>query len=140
MDVGDEWWIYYAGFDGPHDAPEKRKGAIGLATIRKEGFVSQHGPKAGGVVCTRALRWPGGELVVNADAHSGELRVRVSDELRRPIAGYNYDDSPAFTGDRVAHEWKWNGQSLDALKGRVIRLEFLLKDADLYTFRAGGDR
>ena len=28
------------------------------------------------------------------------------------------------------------GKSLDELKGRVIRLEFQLKDADLYTFRA----
>jgi hypothetical protein len=31
---------------------------------------------------------------------------------------------------------KWNDKSLDALKGQVIRLEFQLKNADLYTFRA----
>lgn len=138
VEVGDEWWLYYAGFNGPHDDPKGRTGAIGLAKIRKEGFVSQHGPKSGGVVCTRALRWPGGALLVNADAHAGELKVRVSDELRRPIKGFDYDDAPAFTGDNVAQEWKWNGQSLDQLKGKVIRLEFQLKDADLYTFRAGG--
>lgn len=29
-------------------------------------------------------------------------------------------------------------KSLDELKGQVIRLEFQLKDADLYTFRTGG--
>ncbi len=136
VEVGDEWWLYYAGFDGAHDDPKGRKGAIGLARIRKEGFVSQHGPASGGVVCTRALRWPGGALLVNADAREGELRVRVSDELRRPIEGFNYDDSGAFSGDSVAHEVSWKGQSLEALKDRVIRLEFLLKDADLYTFRA----
>ncbi len=136
VEVGDEWWIYYAGFDGAHDDPAGRKGAIGLATMRKEGFISQHGPSTGGVVCTRAMRWPGGALLVNADAHSGEMKVRVSDELRKPIKGFNYDDALAFTGDSVAQEWKWNGKSLDELKGKVIRLEFQLKNADLYTFRA----
>ncbi len=133
---GDEWWFYYAGFNGAHDDPKGRKGAIGLATIRKEGFISQHGPKTGGVVCTRAIRWPGGDLSVNADAHAGEMKVRVSDELRKPIADFDYDDMPAFKGDSVAHEVKWNGKSLDELKGKVVRLEFQLHDADLYTFRA----
>jgi hypothetical protein len=42
----------------------------------------------------------------------------------------------AFAGDKVAGEVAWKGGSLDALKGKAIRLEFLLKDADLYTFRA----
>ena len=99
-------------------------------------FISQHGPKTGGVVCTRALRWPGCALVINADAHAGKLQVRVSDELRKPIKGFNYDDASAFTGDSVAHEVTWNGKSLDELKGQVVRLEFQLHDADLYTFRA----
>lgn len=136
VEVGDEWWFYYGGFDGSHDDASKRTGAIGLATLRKEGFVSQHAPKTGGVVCTRALRWPGGDLSVNVDASKGEMKVRVSDELRKPITGFDYDDMPAFNGDSVKHEVKWNGKSLDDLKGRGIRLEFQLHDADLYTFRA----
>ncbi|WP_395749193.1 hypothetical protein [Prosthecobacter sp.] len=136
VEVGDEWWFYYAGFDASHDDSVHRKGAIGLATIRKEGFISQHGPKTGGVVCTRAMHWPGGDLIVNADAHAGKLQVRVSDELRKPIAGFDYDDMPAFTGDSVNHEVKWNGKSMDELKGTVVRLEFQLHDADLYTFTA----
>ena len=136
VEVGDEWWFYYAGFDGSHDDPAHRKGAIGLATLRKEGFISQHAPRTGGVVCTRAIRWPGGALSVNADAREGELRVRVSDELRKPARGFNYDDMAAFTGDSVAHEVKWGGRSLDEFKGKVIRLEFLLKEADLFTFCA----
>jgi hypothetical protein len=31
---------------------------------------------------------------------------------------------------------RWGDKSLDTLKGQVVRLEFFLKDADLYTFRA----
>ena len=98
--------------------------------------VDQGGPASGGVVCTRPLRWPGGKLLVNADARQGELTVRVSDELRRPLEGFDYEDCQTFTGDGVSQEVTWDGRSTDALKGRAIRLEFLLRDADLYTFRA----
>jgi hypothetical protein len=135
IEVGDEWWIYYNGWDGLHETPE-RNGNIGLAMIRKEGFISLRGPSGGGIVCTRSLRWPGGELAVNADARKGELRVRVSDTFRKPREGYNYDDCAPFTEDRVSHRVVWKGKPLDALKGQVIRLEFLLRHADLYTFRA----
>ena len=88
------------------------------------------------MVCTRAIRWPGGDLIVNADASKGEMKVRVSDERRKPVAGFDYDDMPSFTGDSVAHEVKWNGKSLDELKDKIVRLEFQLRDADLYTFAA----
>ncbi len=138
IEVEDEWWIYYTGWNGPHGIPE-RDGSIGLAKLRKEGFISLRGPRGGGVVCTRQVRWPGGELMVNVDASKGEMRVRVSDELRKPIPGFDYSDAPAFSGDSVAHQVKWNGKSMNDLKGRVVRLEFHLRAADLYTFRAGGE-
>jgi len=136
VEVGDQWWIYYTGWDGPHGTPE-RTGAVGLATIRKEGLISMHGPANGGVIATRRIRWPGGPLLVNADAHDGVLKARVSDERRKPIAGYDYDDCRPFSGDTVRHEIAWGGGSLDALRGQVIRLEFYLENADLYTFVAG---
>jgi len=139
IEVGDEWWLYYAGWDGPHETRE-REGSIGLAKVRKEGFVSLHGMRGGGVVCTRKIRWPGGALHVNADAHEGELKVRVSDEMRKPVEGFDYGDAPPFTGDSVAYEVKWNGKSLDELKDKVIRLEFQLRDADLYTFCAAAEK
>lgn len=140
LDVGDEWWMYYSGWDGPHGTPD-RNGAIGLAKIRKEGFVSLRGPDGGGVVCTRSMIWPGGDLRVNANASAtdGVLRVRASDARRRPVEGFDYDDGQDFSGDNVAQRVLWNGRSLDELKGQVIRLEFYLKNADLFTFRASAN-
>ncbi len=136
VEVGDEWWFYYSGWDGGHQSKERAAG-IGLATLRKEGLVSLHGPKAGGgVVVTRTLVWPGGELTLNVEVPEGEVKVRVSDELRKVTPGYDYDDCEPFTGDSVAHPVKFKGGSLDALKGRTIRLEIFLRNADLYTFRA----
>lgn len=135
VEMGGEWWFYYTGWDGPHGIPE-RDGSVGLAKLRREGFVSMRGPRGGGVVCTRLIRWPGGDLVVNVEAAKGEMKVRVSDELRKLIPGFDYADAPAFQGDSVAHEVRWNGRSLNELKGKVVRIEFQLREADLYTFRA----
>ena len=137
VEVGDQWWMYYGGWDGPHGTRERTPG-IGLAKLRKEGFISMRGPKGGGVICTRQIRWPGGKLLVNADAHEGELKVRISGDRRRPLPGYDYADCNAFNGDSVAHEITWKSTTMDSLKGQVIHIEFLLKCADLYTFRTTG--
>ena len=137
VEVGDEWWIYYRGDDRDHrDSP--RNTAVGLLKLRKEGFVSMRGPSGGGVVVTRRIIWPGGDLFINAEATRGELKVRVSDAKRTPIAGLDYADCQSFTGDSVAHKVMWPGKSLAEQKGRELRFEFMLKNADLYTLRASG--
>lgn len=135
VEVGDQWWIYYAGWDGPHGTSERNVG-IGLVKMRKEGFVSMHGPSQGGVLCTRKIIWPGGELAINADAQHGEVKVRVTDARRKVIEGFDYEDCKPMTNDNVNHQARWNEKSLDSLAGEVLRFEFFLKDADLYTFRA----
>ena len=139
IEVGDQWRIYYGGSDRPHNL--ERTPGIGLATIRKEGFVSLRGPEHGGVVCTRRIIWPGGSLHVNCDAtlpdsQPGELKVRIVDPARKVIPGFDYADSLPFTGDSTSHQVTWKEQHIDSLKGRELRLEFLLTRADLFTFRA----
>jgi len=135
LEVGDEWWFYYAGWDGDHGGKDRRAG-MGLATLRKEGLVSLRGPSGGGVVATRLLKWQGGNLVINADATKGEIKVRVSDATRKVIPGFDYTDCESFTGDSTAHVVKWRGNSLSELVGREVRFEYLLREADLFTFRA----
>ena len=135
VEVGDEWWIYYAGWDGPHGTQERTPG-IGLAKIRKGGFVSLRGPKGGGGVVTRELIWPGGDLHVNANATEGELKVRISGDKRKPLEGFDYADSSAITTDSTNHVIRWGDRSLDELKGQSVRIEFSLRDADLFSFEA----
>lgn len=136
VEVGDEWWIYYAGHDGPHNAQQIKSG-IGLARLRKEGFVSLRSPPGGGVVVTRLLRWPGGKLLVNADAGQGELTVRVTDYARQPISGFDARPSLPTTGNSVSQEVKWANGDIRKLQDRMIRLEFTLRNSvDLYSFRA----
>ena len=137
--MGDEWWFYYAGHDGGHDSKE-RKAAIGLATCKKERLFGLHGPDAGGgVVVTRLIKWPGGDLLVNAAAagDSAKLTVRVSDATRDPYDGFDHTDCAAFAGDAVRHKVTWKGdRSMDEFAGKVVRLEIFLQHADLFTIVA----
>ena len=77
---------------------------------------------------------------MNCDAElggkRGELKVRVVDAARGPLPGFGYEDSVAFSGDSTAHEMRWREKLIDELRGRVVRLEFFLTKADLYTFQA----
>jgi hypothetical protein len=134
--MGDEWWIYYSGVDGPHEESVTRVAATGLAKIRKEGFLSMHFPEGSGMLVTRPLHWSGVGLLVNVAAAEGELKVRLSDERRRPIPGFGFDDCVPFTGDGVNHKVTWKTGSIESLNGQTIRIEFQLKNGDLYTFRA----
>jgi len=137
----DEWWITYHGANsGPNVAiPKDTTWGIGLAKIRKEGFVSLSSPDVGGAIITRLLKWPGGDLWVNCDTSQGEMRVRVSDKGRHAFEGFNYADCVPFTGNSVAHRVQWKGRRVDELNGREVRIEFYFsKRADLYSFRATG--
>ncbi|MBM4438275.1 MAG: hypothetical protein FJ029_13870, partial [Actinobacteria bacterium] len=94
--AGDEWRVYYAGFDtahtpGPYLDPEvaerwlaevragrRQLPAIGLATVRREGLVARTAGPAGGTLITRPLLAGGPELAVNAEvAPGGRLTVEV---------------------------------------------------------------
>jgi hypothetical protein len=135
VEVGDEWRFYYAGHSEGHQSRTRIPG-IGLSVAPKERLVSMHGPAGGGVVVTRQIFWPGGDLVVNCDASAGQLKVRVSGDQRKPIAGFDYADGQPFRGDSLAHTVRFGDRSLDELRGQPIRLEFYLENAHLFAFRA----
>ena len=139
VEVGDEWWFYYAGHDGGHDTAG-RKAAVGLATCKKERLIGLHGPQnGGGVVVTRLITWPGGDLFVNATStgDAPQLSVRVSDAIRDPFEGFDHADCVSFPGDAVRHKVTWKGnKSMTAFEGKVVRLEIYLQNADLFTLVA----
>jgi len=137
IERNDEWWLYYTGYDGYHGDTEA-EAKTGLIKFRKEGFVSiqsdTHGQES--YVITRPILWPGGELVINADAWRGYVKVAVTDLRRKLYEGFTYDDSVPFSGDAVRHTMKWKNAHMDTLKGKLVRLEFALKHADLFAFLA----
>jgi hypothetical protein len=143
IERGDEWWLYYNGWHGPHyvrsgPGPDEKMGAIGLARCRKEGFVSIRADATGkrSYVVTRPLLWPGGDLLLNADARGGYVAVRITDVTWRELEGFGYDEAERFTGNAVRHRVRWGERSLDELAGQYVRLEFEFVHADLFAFLA----
>ncbi len=137
IERGDEWWLYYSGHDGYHNE-RGRAGSIGLIKFRKEGFVSIRSDVRGkdSYVVTRPLLWPGGDLVINADASRGCVKVAVSDLDRKPYEAFTYDDCVPLTRDEVRHAVRWKNGRMSALRGHLVRLEFAFRHAQLFAFLA----
>ena len=132
--VGDRELIYYSGYARGHkmgiwDGDRQ----LGVATPAPRRVVSYDaGAEAPGTLRTRPFVWNASRLTVNAHIR-GELRVRLLDEAGLPLPGHFFRDCRPLTGDGVTQEVRWTGTPA-SLRGRVVRLEFLLRDAELYAF------
>ena len=81
--IDGELWFYYTGIkyrSAPSAADEKR-GAINLATMRRDGFMSLDTDAQGGVVTTNSFALSAPWLYVNVDAGRGSLRSSLRSSL-----------------------------------------------------------
>ena len=133
---GDELWFYYTGINRRYSPDGRSEGGIHLAKLRRDGFASFHAGEQGGFVETRAIRFDGTRLFVNADATGGELRAEVVNARGREVlATWGRDDTATMEGDHLRTELTWQGhQGVEALRGKTVRFRFHLKDAHLYSF------
>jgi hypothetical protein len=139
-------WVYYYGGQAFHGNRFLKGGEckMGLAKLRPDGFVSLRAGFREGVLTTKPLQWPGGRFTVNYReiggnrSPDGYVRVEILDE-NGPIPGYTYAESSLLNGDSLDGEPAWSGkpQNLDAFIGKTIRLQFYVRHADLFSFRAG---
>lgn len=106
-------------------------------TLRLDGFASIHAPIEGGEVITPPLIFDGSLLSLNfATSSSGSVHVEIQDAKGRPVRGFNLEDSVELFGDTVDRAVMWkDNPNLAALAGKPVRLRFVLKDADLYSFK-----
>jgi hypothetical protein len=106
-------------------------------TLRMDGFVSVRAPYAGGEFTTRPLVFEGKNLVINySTSAAGSVRAEVTDRNGDPISGFALDDCSEIYGDEIEKPVEWeSGSDLGQLAGQVVRLRFVLKDADLYAIR-----
>ena len=141
-----EMWFPYGGFPIHHDSKETNwESAIGLATMRLDGFAAWEAGDEAGELVTQAFRCNGDRLLVNADAHGGAMRVEVLDERGAPIAGFENEACQAVSTDTLSDQnsgwihWK-NNPNLSRLTGKSIQLRFSLKNARLYSFRVANEK
>jgi hypothetical protein len=112
---------------------------LGRATLRIDGFASVQAPFEGGEMVTKPLVFKGKQLELNmATSGSGFIRVEVQDEHGKPFKDFGWEDCGEFYCDKISQTIKWQGSPwLTALEGKVVRLRFVMKDADLYSMKFG---
>ena len=140
--AGNDLLFYYGGRPCTHSGKDHRGrkwkgkcGAIGLATLRLDGFVSADADASGGWVLTKPLKLDGSNLYLNADAKGGALKAEVLDTRLRPIEPFTLANARAIRSDAVRKKCWWKGApELSALKRRTVRFRFHLTGASLYAF------
>lgn len=131
---GNELWFYYTGikqYGGPvpRTGMESGNGAICLAVLRRDGFVSLDAGEREGTVVTKPFVCSGEHLRVNFAATRGELGVAVLDEQGNALA-----ESAPLSGDVPDGEVAWRTGSIAAARGRTVSLRFTLRRGSLYAY------
>ena len=116
--------------------PGNYKWAIGLAKLRRDGFVSLNAGAKGGRIVTRPLTFTGGKLYLNAQiAPGGYIKVGLQSESGKAVKPYLPAMCQPVTGDVMAAPVAWRGaETIKPPAGMHPRLVFEMKNAKLYSF------
>ena len=128
---GDELLFYYTGikYRSRPANPDIDAGAICLAVLRRDGFISLDAGEQPGTLSTQPFELSGTKLVVNLDATEGSLTVEALDDAGSVVAA-----SAELTGDLPQGEVAWTAGSLAELQGKHVRLRFTLRNGSLYSY------
>ena len=145
--VGDKLHFYVSGRHGIPGTTDPGVCSTGLATLRRDGFVSMDDNPSDSTVqrirtssppaslTTRPIRFGGRYLFVNVDAPGGELRVEVLDRDGRTIAPFTRADCTPVRADSTRARVTWaSATDLSAVIGQVVRFRFHLTRGRLYAF------
>ena len=102
-----------------------------------DGFVSIRAPLKGGEFVTKPLLIDGDKLVLNYETSAaGGIWVEIQNANGLPLQGYALEDCHEIFGDEIHREVTWESvDSLGKWTSAPIRLRFVLKDADLFSFQ-----
>jgi hypothetical protein len=97
---------------------------------------------SGGEVLTKPLTFTGHSLSMNfASSAAGGVKVEIQDANGKPMPGFTLSDCEEHFGDSLARTVVWkSGHDVSSLAGKPVRLLFVLKDADVYSFRFEPER
>jgi hypothetical protein len=104
---------------------------------RLDGFASVHAPYEGGELLTKPITFSGSRLFLNfSTAAAGGIRVEAQDAGGKPIPGFTLADSAELLGDDIERAVHWkSGDDVSRLAGQVVRLRFVMKEADVFALR-----
>jgi hypothetical protein len=131
--VGDELYLYYAGYRWGHKYQHSVDRQIGLVKMKRDRFAAREAGEKAGTLTTRPLTLNAQSLTLNVAARQGEVRVQATTVAGEPIPGFRFEDCRPITGDDLAATVKWQ-QPLATLRNQPIRLEFSIRNAQLFAF------
>jgi len=134
--------LWYGGFKNHHDtALNKQQSAIGLATLRKDGFASLDAGATTGTILTKPFVNTGGALLLNyhTNTSGGWVKVEALDENTNVLSGYSQADCVPLTGNSTTEAVTWAGYSELPAGQQFLRLRFLLQNASVYSFMVGSN-
>jgi hypothetical protein len=153
--VGDKLYFYVSGRQGVVGTNAPGVCSTGLATLRRDGFVSLDHPgderrvqrlRTGanalppGTLITRPVRFGGRHLFVNVAAPAGELRAEVLDVTGAPIAPFTAAACVPVRGDSTCARVVWTGRTdLAQVSERPVRFKFTVTNGSLYAFWVAAD-
>jgi len=141
--MDDKLWFPYTGFSGI--APSGKRGmytggAIGLATLRRDGFASMDAGEKPATLTTRPIKFSGEHLFVNLDAPRGELRVEVLTLEDKNYGPFTAEKCVPLRCDSTRQRVTWRGvESLARASNKNVRLRFTLTNGSLYSFWVTSD-
>jgi hypothetical protein len=105
--------------------------------LREDGLVSLHAGATEGEISTRPLIYQGNRLELNlATSAAGSVRVEIQDPEGKPVPGFELAQCREIYGDQLSRVVRWGDQANVGLRaGKAVRLRFVLRDADLFSFR-----
>ncbi len=141
----DELWFYYTGlryrntfrYEGtypkgktvPIPGRDRDLGAVCLAVLRRDGFVSLDAGDKQGTLTSTPIMLTGPRMFLNVDALGGDIRVEVLDPSGKVLAS-----SKPLTGDHHRGEVPWERGRLAELKGQTVTLRFTLRQARFFSY------
>lgn len=135
----DELWFYYTGIkhyafvasgsEPGYDDYYPDKGAVCLAVLRRDGFVSLDAGPTAGMLLTKPFVLAGTTLHVNAEAQGGEVDVMLLGD-----DGQTLGVAETVSGDQPRAALRWKSGDLAQVKGKAVSLRFSLRNARLYSF------
>ncbi len=124
-----------------HGSRARHKRAIGLSSIRRDGFVSLEAGRTEGVLVTTALPLDKPmKLELNVNAHSGYVRTEVipyapADESPC-VPGYDGQASVLEYADTLDHRVSWGEANvIQPVPAGRCRLRFELEQASFFSYR-----
>jgi hypothetical protein len=110
--------------------------STGLATLRRDGFVSMRSELNQGYLLTQKISFDGNFLFVNADIPEGsELRVEILDENNKTIKGYGKADCIPMKENSTKYMIRWKKHdNISELKYKPVHFRFHIDKGAIYSF------